>query len=47
MDCSKEEVAQLLEHLPKDSKERYTIDDFCRTPVLSEAVFQLMDKVRL
>ena len=38
-------MAQLVEHLPKDAKGRVTIDDFCRIPVLSEAVFKLMDKV--
>jgi Ca2+-binding EF-hand superfamily protein len=45
IDCTKEEVLRLIEHLPKDSKGRVTIDDFCRTPILSEEVFRLMDKV--
>jgi hypothetical protein len=34
-----------MENLPKDGKGRVSIDDFCRTPVLSEVVFRLMDKV--
>jgi hypothetical protein len=45
IDCTKEEVQSLIEHLPKDSKGRVSIDDFCRTPILSEEVFRLMDKV--
>ena len=47
IECRKEEVSSLVEHLPKDSKGRVSIDDFCRTPILSEEVFKLMDKVRV
>lgn len=44
VDCTKNDIRKLVADLPMDKNYKISIDDFCRTPILSDEVFKMMDK---
>ena len=44
VDVTKDEIRKSIVDLPMDKNYKISIQDFCRTPILSDEVFKLMDK---
>lgn len=44
VDVSKTDIRKVVADLPMDKNYKVTIEDFCRTPILSDDVFKAMDK---
>ena len=42
--CSKDDIRKVVAGLPMDKNYKISIQDFCRTPILSDEVFKSMDK---
>ena len=44
VDVSKDEIRKAIVDLPMDKNYKISSQDFCRTPILSDEVFKLMDR---
>ena len=44
VDVSKDDIRKAIVDLPMDKNYKISCQDFCRTPILSDEVFKLMDK---
>ena len=44
MDLTKDDIRKIVVDLPMDKNYKISIQDFCRTPILSDEVFKLMDR---
>ena len=44
VDVSKDDIRRAVVDLPMDKNYKISIQDFCRTPILSDEVFKLMDR---
>ena len=44
MDLTKDDIRKIVVDLPMDKNYKISVQDFCRTPILSDEVFRLMDR---
>ena len=44
MDLTKNDIRKVVADLPMDKNYKISVQDFCRTPILSDEVFKAMDK---
>merc|ERR1712113_865804 len=44
MDLTKDDIRKIVVDLPMDKNYKISIQDFCRTPILSDEVFKFMDR---
>ena len=44
VDCTKDDIRKVVADLPMDKNYKISVQDFCRTPILSDEVFKAMDK---
>ena len=44
MDLTKDDIRKIVVDLPMDKNYKISVQDFCRTPILSDEVFKFMDR---
>merc|ERR1712241_1418393 len=44
MDLTKDDIRKIVVDLPMDKNYKISVQDFCRSPILSDEVFKLMDR---